>query len=76
MAEFMAIISVIIILGVLFSNLESAEDLEPSRGLIKFGFKTVYGLFTDTKRTLLKLALLFGALITLAISGLVIVSNL
>ena len=72
MAEFFAIVSAIVVLVVLISNLDSAEDFEPSRGLVKFIFKTVYGLLTDPRGTLIKLALLFGALITLAISGLVI----
>ncbi|MBG9445294.1 hypothetical protein [Cytobacillus firmus] len=76
MAEFFAIISGIVIIGVFISNLDSAEDIEPSRGLIKFAFKSIYGLFTDTKRTLIKLGLLFGSLIILAISGLSIIMNL
>ncbi|MGE6489973.1 hypothetical protein [Paenisporosarcina sp. NPDC076898] len=76
MEVFLAIISIIIIFGVIFSNFDSVEDIEPSRGLVKFGVKTVYGLFTDTKRTLIKLAILFGAVILLAISGLAFLANL
>ncbi len=76
MAEFLAIISGIIIIGVFISNLDSAEDIEPSRGLIKFALKSIYRLFTNTKRILIKLGLLFGSLIVLAVSGLSIIMNL
>lgn len=76
MAGFFAIVSFIVVIGVFISDMDSAEDIEPSRGLIKFGIKTVFGLFTDTKKTLLKLALLFVSLITLLISGLSYISTI
>lgn len=75
MAAFLAVISAIVILGVFISDMDSAEDVEPSRGLLKFLFKTIYGLFTDTARTLRKLAILFIAIIVLLISGLSIIMN-
>jgi hypothetical protein len=76
MAEFFAIISGIVIIATFISSLDSGEDLEPSRGLIKIGFKMVFGLFTDTKATLINLGLLFVAIITLLISCLAILVEL
>jgi len=75
MAELIALVSGISILVLLFSDIDSAEDLEPSRGLIKFTIKTVYGLFTNTKQTLMKLSFLILALVTFVISGIAVLSQ-